>query len=365
MSENELQGATEVDAQMPAATSPEQSAVAAAPLAPPEQMSAREPAVADAALTPPEPMSPEQPAVVDAPVASPEAMPAEPSAVVPEAIAPAAPAQGDATDEVDAPEKVKKQRGRPRTKLEELVVGTETKGRVVGLAKFGVFVDIGAITDGLVHITEFTEKRVHRVEDAVQLGDEVEVWIKDVDLNSGRVSLSMRKRAAHPIADLHPGDVVTGTVTSTTKYGVFVDIGAETEGLVHISEMSSGFVEKPSDVVATGAAVEVRVKEVDLTRDRISLSMVGLSNDLGLQAGQGDIGAELRVDADAIPLEPEERMPTVVELALRRALGQMQDESEEPPAVEAPAPAPAAKDSLGELYERMLASYKAEKSQQR
>ena len=217
----------------------------------------------------------------------------------------------------EQPEKPKR-RGRRRTKLDDLVVGTETKGKVVGLAKFGCFVDIGAVTDGLVHVTEFPSKRVRNISDEVQSGDEVYVWIKDVDTKTNRISLSMRKKPQRSIRELSSGDVLSGTVTSVTKYGAFIDISSDTEGLVHISEMSSGYVEQPSEIVSSGDAVEVRIKEIDLERQRISLSMVGLANDIGLEAQHPGAG---RDDSDDVPEEPEERMPTVVELALRRALG--------------------------------------------
>jgi predicted RNA-binding protein with RPS1 domain len=352
-----------VDSELVNPAAPEETPAAA----PPESMAPAEtPAPTPAAEVPEGEAPPGPEAPVDAlpgPEAPADAPPA-PEAPADASTATDAPADASTSGEAATGDREKKQRGRPRAKLEDLVPGTGIKGKVVGLAKFGAFVDIGAVTDGLVHITEFSQKRVRRVEDAVQLGDEVDVWIKDVDMNSGRVSLSMRKRPDRPLKELKVGDVVVGTVTSTTKYGVFVDIGAETEGLVHISEMSSGFVERPSDVIGSGASVEVRVKEIDLARERISLSMVGLSNDLGLGAEGGGHEAAPGGADDGVPAEPEERMPTVVELALRRALGEMQDEmdTEDAEAPAAPAPVPE-RDTLGEMYERMLASYKAEKAQ--
>lgn len=314
-----------------------------------------------------EPEAPAEPEPGEAEADAPDAPEAEAAADAPD---------GEAKADADAKPAKKERRGRPRTKLDDLVVGTQTKGKVVGLAKFGCFVDIGAVTDGLVHVTEFPSKRVREISDEVQSGDEVEVWIKDVDTKTNRISLSMRKKPQRSIRELKAGDVLSGTVTSVTKYGAFVDIASDTEGLVHISEMSSGYVERPSEIVNSGEAVEVKVKEIDLERGRISLSMVGLANDTGL-------GAEPEGSADeAIPDEPEEKMPTVVELALRRALGDMQDEAEE--AAEADVPdaevaddtsddsdagddadddAAGSQDSLGEVYERMLEEYRAAKTE--
>lgn len=224
-------------------------------------------------------------------------------------------------------------RGRPRRPLSELVVGEKLKGKVVGLSKFGAFVDIGATTDGLVHLTELPGKRVRSAEEAVQAGQAVEVIVKEIDLEKGRISLSMREPVARPLNGLSVGDVVTGHVTTITKYGAFVDIGSDTEGLVHISEMSSGFVSRPEDVVQAGAEVEVRIKELDQGRKRISLSMVGLASDAGAGAeterrdgGRDRERERERDDEVVVPEEPAVRMPTVVELALRRAMGEDVDD---------------------------------------
>ncbi len=273
--------------------------------------------------------------------------------------------QGNGTAEKGSRER----RGKPRLKLDELEVGVETQGKVMATAKFGVFVDIGAVTDGLVHVSEFPKRRFKRVEDVVDQGDVVDVWIKDIDIEGNRISLSMRKKPTRPMSSLETGAVLSGQVTSVTKYGAFVEIGSETEGLVHISEMSSGFVEKPAEIVSVGDSVEVRVKEIDRDRERISLSMVGLANDLGFEsASQGPT-------PEPESSEPVERMPTVVELALRKALSDMQEADEEPaqvetePEVEAedvepeePESEPEAdRTSLGEVYERMLEEYRETK----
>jgi transcriptional accessory protein Tex/SPT6 len=73
--------------------------------------------------------------------------------------------------------------------------------------------------------------------------------------------------------DLKPGMMLTGTVRNVIDFGAFVDIGVKQDGLVHISELSDKYVKNPNDVVAVGDIVEVRVKEVDLVRKRIALSM--------------------------------------------------------------------------------------------
>lgn len=281
-------------------------------------------------------------------------------------------------------------RGRPRRQLAELVVGEKLKGKVVGLSKFGAFVDIGATTDGLVHLTELPGKRVRTAEEAVSSGDSVEVFVKDVDLEKGRISLSMRPAVGRPMNGLAVGDVVTGHVTTITKYGAFIDIGSDTEGLVHISEMSSGFVSRPEDIVQAGAEVEVRIKELDVERKRISLSMVGLAGDAAAAAeaeqrasGGGDFGGgggygggggggrdrgrsrdRDREPEVYVPEEPAERMPTVVELALRRAMGEDVDgDGGERGKGRGDKGKKAAAREMSDVYAKMLADYRESKGE--
>ncbi len=300
-------------------------------------------------------------AEASAPESAPVAEPAEPEASAPELVPVAEVAEPEASAlelvpvaevaepeaSVPAPTKPAVQRGRPRLKLEQLVVGAEFKGKVMRTSQFGAFVDIGAITDGLVHITELSDRRVKSVDDVVKSGDPVAVWIKEVDQKKNRISLSMRKRVLRPLQSLKVGDVVDGHVTNVTKYGAFVDIGSDTEGLVHISEMASGFTQSASELVEVGRAVQVRIKEIDARQKRISLTMKGLVDD--------DAAVYAAASAEEAP------MPTVMEMALRKAMGQMDDDDE---AYEPAAPntvAPTSPESLGEVYARMLEEYRAQR----
>jgi small subunit ribosomal protein S1 len=246
----------------------------------------------------------------------------------------------EAPAEAKEPAAVKKPRRR-KTPLSELKAGTETTGRVVGIAKFGAFVDIGAETDGLVHISELSEKRVNKVSDVVSVGQQVDVWIKDVDTRQERISLSMKSKPKYRLKDLQTDMVVQGVVTGIRDYGAFVDIGAETEGLVHVSEMAEGYVNKPSELVSVGEEIEVRVKDVNRKRRRISLTMKG-------------VGAAA---PSATPDEAEPDMPTAMEAAMRRALGELEDEIEEE-AEESTEAGEVGRDELSDVYSRMLREYR-------
>lgn len=82
----------------------------------------------------------------------------------------------------------------------------------------------------------------------------------------------------HELSDLRPGMILPGIVSNITNFGAFVDVGVHTKGLVHVSQLADKFVKDPTTVVSLHQHVMVRVMEVDLQRDRISLSMKGLHN---------------------------------------------------------------------------------------
>jgi ribosomal protein S1 len=149
------------------------------------------------------------------------------------------------------------------------------EGHVTKVELFGAFVDIGAQRDGLVHISQIREEHVNRVADVLKEGDAVTVWVQRVDPEQGRIGLTMVEPPERTIDELKQDQVISGTVTRLTPYGAFVDIGVERDGLVHISEMAEGRIERPEDVTKVGDEVEVRVLNVNRKRRRIELSMVG------------------------------------------------------------------------------------------
>ncbi|MDQ7029950.1 MAG: S1 RNA-binding domain-containing protein [Ardenticatenia bacterium] len=177
----------------------------------------------------------------------------------------------------------RRRRRSPTISIQELEPGMELTGMVRNIQPFGAFVDIGAETDGLVHISELRDGFVEKVEDVVQVGDMVTVRVKDVDVEQGRISLTMRsgkpekatkpERKRLPLDAIQEGQEYTGVVASIVDFGAFVDIGAETDGLVHISELSDTRVNRVEDVVTVGQEVTVRVISVDRERQRISLTM--------------------------------------------------------------------------------------------
>lgn len=204
-----------------------------------------------------------------------------------------------------------------------LSVGMEVNGTVKRISDFGAFVDIGVGRDGLLHISELSPGRVHKVGDVVSEGDQVTVWIKDLDREKNRISLTMISPGTKTLRDLETGELVTGTVQRITNYGAFLDIGLDRDALLHVKEMSDGYVAKPEDVVKVGEEVEARIIGVDRRRGRIDLSLKGLRP-------MQDLGAE---DVELAPLtfdQEEEELPTTMEMAFRQAFDDQLDEDEPP-----------------------------------
>jgi len=160
-----------------------------------------------------------------------------------------------------------------------LAVGQEISGVVKRITDFGAFVDIGVGRDGLIHISELSVRRVGKVGDMLKEGQEIEGWIKKLDRERNRINLTMISPETKTIRDLEKDALITGKVTRVLPYGVFVDIGVERDALLHIREMSDGFINKPEDLVAAGDELEARIINISRRRGRVDLSLKGLRYD--------------------------------------------------------------------------------------
>ncbi|HKY83195.1 MAG TPA: S1 RNA-binding domain-containing protein, partial [Anaerolineales bacterium] len=180
----------------------------------------------------------------------------------------------------------------------ELQPGEVRAGRVISLADFGAFVDIGG-ADGLVHLSEISWKRLGHPSEMLEVGQEVQVKVLAVDTERKRISLSMRELEPDPWEELArklgEGQLVEGVITKLTKFGAFasltVEDGFQVEGLIHISELSDRRIEHPNEVVQEEQKVTLRVIKVDRARKRIGLSLKRVASaeytDLDWQAMAG------------------------------------------------------------------------------
>jgi small subunit ribosomal protein S1 len=162
--------------------------------------------------------------------------------------------------------------------LAELTEGEIRTGRVISLADFGAFVDLGG-ADGLVHLSELSWKRVNHPREVLRVGDEVKVYVLNVDRDRRRIGLSLKRLQPDPwtlVDEKYSVDqLVEGVVTKLAKFGAFACIvgDEEIEGLIHISELSEDHIAHPKEVVEEGQVVTLRVIRIDTDQRRMGLSL--------------------------------------------------------------------------------------------
>ena len=154
--------------------------------------------------------------------------------------------------------------------------GEKREGIVKKVIKAGAIVDIGGVT-GLIHINDLAWERVKRVEDIVNVGDKVTVFVGEVDASNERVSLILKDVDKEPwrvhADSIKSGDIIEGKVVKFMGFGAFVELFAGVEGLVHINEITDENIAKPSDVLEIVQKVKVKVLDINKENKRISLSI--------------------------------------------------------------------------------------------
>lgn len=162
--------------------------------------------------------------------------------------------------------------------LSSLKSGDVRQGRVVNMANFGAFVDIGGV-EGLVHLSELSWKRVNHPSELLKVGDTVKAYVLNIDQDRQRIALSIKRLEADPwtIIDetYRVGQLVEAQVTRLTKFGAFARLNDdyELEGLIHISEMSEDRIDHPREVVKPEDKVMVRIIRIDPDQRQIGLSL--------------------------------------------------------------------------------------------
>lgn len=161
--------------------------------------------------------------------------------------------------------------------FERIAVGDIVEGVVKNVTDFGVFIDIGG-ADGLLHISEMSWGRVENPKKVFKPGQNVRVFIKEI--NGNKIALSMKFEDENPWIGADEkfaiGNVVTGRVARMTDFGAFIELETGIDALLHVSQISREHIEKPSDVLKTGEEVTAKVVDFNLEDKKISLSMKAL-----------------------------------------------------------------------------------------
>jgi small subunit ribosomal protein S1 len=195
-------------------------------------------------------------------------------------------------------------------------------GTVLKTMLAGAVIDIGLDATGILHISQLQEKPVNKVEDVLEVGQEVEVWVKRVFPKKNRIELTMIEPLPLEWREIKEGMVVKGTIARLEKYGAFVEIGAERPGLVHISELAHGFIRTPEEAVTVGEEVEVKVLSVNRRRKQIKLSMKALMEN------PAEITRKVQ-KPEPKENQPEKPVPTAMEMAMRQAMERSKSDENE------------------------------------
>lgn len=164
-------------------------------------------------------------------------------------------------------------------------VGQKTSGKVVSVAEYGAFVELGEGIEGLIHVSEMSwTKRVKHANQVLQVGQNVEVQVLAIDSENRKISLGMKQLQTNPWLEMKdtypPGTIIEGEVKSVTDFGVFIGIEDGIDGLVHISDFSwSKRVNHPSEMFKKGDKVRAVVLGVDTENERFSLGVKQLEAD--------------------------------------------------------------------------------------
>lgn len=167
----------------------------------------------------------------------------------------------------------------------KFAVGTKLSGKVVSLAEYGAFIELGEGVEGLIHVSEMSwTKRVKHPSQIINVGDEVHVVVLEIDTENRRISLGMKQLQTNPWVELKesyaPGTIIEGEVKSVTDFGVFIGVEEGIDGLVHISDFSwTKRVNHPNEMFTKAQKVRAVVLGVDIENERFSLGIKQLEND--------------------------------------------------------------------------------------
>ncbi len=200
----------------------------------------------------------------------------------------------------------------------EAEVGKRYSGTVKSLTSFGAFVDIGGV-DGLVHISELSWNKIKHPSEVVKEGDVLDVYIKDLNAETKKISLGFKKMEDNPwtIAQskINVGDVVKCKIVRMVPFGAFAEIMPSVDGLIHISQIADRRIEKPEDVLTLGEEVEAKVTDLNWDEKKISLSIRALIPVPEKEEKEEEVPAELqKAETLVYSTDPEVEVEEVIEI---------------------------------------------------
>lgn len=158
-------------------------------------------------------------------------------------------------------------------------VGKKYDGVVKSITNFGAFVDIGGV-EALVHISELSWSRIKHPSDVISVGDSIEVYIKDINEETKKISLGFKKAEDNPWeiakSKLNVDDEISVKIVRMLPFGAFAEIFPSVDGLIHISQIANKRIAKPQDELEIGQEVNVKITEIDWEAKKISLSIRAL-----------------------------------------------------------------------------------------
>ena len=170
-------------------------------------------------------------------------------------------------------------RAREKAFWETIEEGMVFTGKVKSLTSYGAFVDLGGV-DGMVHASELTWKRISDPSKVVSVGDELTVYVKKLNVEDKRISLSCKTAETNPwyifTNQYAVGDVASVKIVSLMPFGAFAEIVENVDGLIHISQIAEHKIGKPEDVLQVGQVVDVKIIDIDNEKQKGSLSIRAL-----------------------------------------------------------------------------------------
>ena len=200
----------------------------------------------------------------------------------------------------------------------KLEVGQHYMGTVKNLAAYGAFVDIGGV-DGMVHNTELSYKRIKHPSQVVSVGQVIDVYIKELDVENKKISLGYKTQEMDTwfqfTQKYQVGDIVPAKIVSIMPFGAFAEVYEDVDGLIHISRISSQRINSPADVLSVGQVVDVKITEIDDENRKLALSIRAITEAAEKAAAEEAKAAEAAAKAEeeaAVAAERAEMAPYIV-----------------------------------------------------